>query len=138
MDKKKFTLTDEWKQQVFTTPEGYFESLQERVTARITGAPRMSWIAALRPQLAFALAFVALVVVGYGGLHLLNSLQGDTSPALALDEDYTYTGVLSGIDENTVLRVLSEEQEQHTVNTGDIIDYLADAHISLTDIAFLD
>jgi len=134
MNKKKFVLTDEWKRPAFTTPDGYFDSLQERVTARITAAPQTSRIAAWRPRLAFVACFVALMI---GSFFMFNNLKSNVHLMGFLDDEYAYTASMLSIDESMALFLLSDKQE-HAISTGDIINYLADARISLTDIAFLD
>lgn len=141
MDKKKFVLTEEWKQPAFTAPEGYFDTLQERVSEHIAAisAPQPSWRAALRPQLGFAAGFVAMALIGYGGVFMLNSLKGSSAGAAsAADEFYSMTADYLDIDENTVLHVLSEKQAAPSVDTEAIISYLAESNISLADIAALE
>ncbi len=138
MEKKKFILTDAYKQNAFEVPKGYFDVLEEKVTERIAvvSQPQPSWRKALRPQLAFAAGFVALVIAGYGGLHLLNQLK---SPAIkGVSEDiYAYADMLD-IDENAVINLMTEKKHDPSIETDAIINYLADANISLTDIASLE
>ena len=138
MEKKKFKLTEEYKQNAFKTPEGYFEDMQDRLTARIAAdAPSSSgWWATLRPQLAFAAGFVALVAVGYGGMHLLNSVKSSSSDTVH-DDLYAYAADMLNVDEHTVLRLMSEEKQDSSVDAAAIINYLADARLSLSDIASL-
>jgi hypothetical protein len=139
MEKKKFILTDEYKQNVFAVPEGYFDAMQERLTERIAAEsrPQPSWWQALRPQLAFAAGFVALVVTGYGGLYLLNSLRGTSTDDQY--DFYTYATDMLNINENDILSVVSEEKYQASdYDTDAIISYLADANLSLSDIASLE
>lgn len=139
---KKFVLTDGLKKNVFNVPEGYFESLQDRLVEQVLDAePQqqpLSWRGTLRPQLAFAATFVALVVAGYGGVALLNNLNSGGDPATPASLDDFYTAALGTLDEQAVLRVIDEEKIDPSVNTEDIIDYLASTHVSLTDIASLE
>jgi hypothetical protein len=140
---KKFILTDDFKRNVFTAPEGYFETLQDRLVDAVLAAEppkQLSWYQALRPQLAFAAAFVALVVAGYGGVVLLHNLTPNDDPAasVSLDDFYTSTIERYHLDEHAVLRVINEEKVDHSVNTEDIIDYLVSTHVSLADIASLE
>jgi hypothetical protein len=138
---KKFILTDEHRQNAFGVPDGYFEAMQDRLSERIAAKnqPQQGWWKAVRPQLAFAASFVILMVAGYTGIHLLNNLQGIVLDAVQ-DDTYVYVVDILNIDENTVLDLMSEERNQHdsSVETDAIIHYLADARISLADIASLD
>jgi hypothetical protein len=140
---KKFMLTDDLKKNVFNVPEGYFESFQDRLVERISDADppqQLSWVRLLRPQLAFAAAFVALVVAGYGGMVLLGNLNPADDPAASVSLDDFYATAIENynLDEQAVLRVIEEEKIDHSVNTEDIIDYLASTHVSLADIASLE
>jgi hypothetical protein len=142
--KKKFVLTGDFKQNVFNTPEGYFESLQDRIVERVvtgTTQKQTGWFQLLRPQLAFALCFVALVFTGYGGLYVFNLLKSTAQPFAATSwEEEFYNSALNmlHIDEQTVLHVMQEETVDPSVNTEEIINYLASANLSLTDIASLE
>ncbi|MDR3180332.1 MAG: hypothetical protein LBT61_00170 [Prevotellaceae bacterium] len=139
---KKFMLTDDLKKNVFAVPEGYFESLQDRLVERISDAEpqqqQLPWFQVLRPQLAFAAAFVALVVAGYGGMVLLNNLNSPDDPAVPASLDDFYASALYNLDEQAVLRVIDEEKIDHSVDTEDIINYLVSTHVSLADIASLE
>lgn len=140
---KKFMLTDDLKKNVFNVPEEYFETLQDRLVEQVLDAEpqqQLSWFQTLRPQVAFAAAFVALVGVGYGGVVLLNNLGPANDPAapMSLDDFYASAIDMYNLDEQSVLRVIDEEKIDHSVNTEDIIDYLASTHVSLTDIASLE
>jgi len=140
MEKKKFILTDEYKQNAFTVPEGYFDRMQDKLSERIASMSQshpVGWWRALRPQLAYAAGFVALIVAGYGGLHLLDRFSG-SSTDMTPDDFYAYATNALRIDEHTVLRLMSEEMEEaqdSSVDTDAIINYLADARVSLSDIA---
>ena len=141
--KKKFMLTDDLKKNVFNVPEGYFETLQDRLVERVLDAEpqqQLSWFQVLRPQLAFAAAFVALVGVGYGGMVLFDHLSAVNNPVdpVSLDDFYASALEMYNLDEQVVLRVIDEEKIDHSVNMEDIIDYLASTHVSLTDIASLE
>jgi hypothetical protein len=141
---KNFILTDDFKKNVFKVPEGYFDILQDRLVERISDAEpqeQLSWSQALRPQLAFAATFVALVVAGYGGMVLLNNLgqSNDVATPASLDDFYASTiGGMYNLDEQAMLRVIDEKETDHSINTEDIIDYLASTHVSLADIASLE
>ncbi|MDR2449103.1 MAG: hypothetical protein LBD52_04010 [Prevotellaceae bacterium] len=141
--KKKFMLTDDLKKNVFNVPEGYFETLQDRLVEQVLDAEpqqQLSWFQALRPQLAFAAAFVSLVGIGYGGMVLLDHLSAVSDPVdpVSLDDFYASAIEMYNLDEQAVLRVINEEKIDHSVNTEDIIDYLVSTHVSLTDIASLE
>jgi hypothetical protein len=141
--KEKFILTDDLKKNVFVAPEGYFEALQDRLVERILDTESqepLSWFQVLRPQLAFAAAFVGLVVAGYSGAVLLGNLNssGDTAAPMSLDDFYASAIEKHHLDEQAVLYVIDEEKTDPSVNTEDIIDYLASTQLSLADIASLE
>jgi hypothetical protein len=124
-------------------PEGYFETLQDRLVDAVLDAEppkQLSWSQALRPQLAFAAAFVGLVVAGYGGVMLMQNLTSNDDPVVTVSLDDFYTSAIDmyHFDEQSVLRVINEEKIDPSVNTEDIIDYLASTHVSLADIASLE
>jgi len=134
--KKKFILTDEYKQNAFTVPEGYFDVLQDRLSERIAAEspPAPSRWRVLRPQFAFAAGLTALVVAG--GLYLFNLKE--SSPTMMYDDLYAYAADVLNIDEGAVLRLMAEDkQDDFAVDTDAVINYLADARISLSDIASL-
>lgn len=138
MEKKKFILTDDYKQNAFSVPEGYFEAMQDRLTDRIAAETRPQpgrW-RALRPQLAFAAGFVALIVAAYGSLHLFNESKR-ISTDMTADDLYIYATNVLNVDEHTVLSLMDEETQDSSVDTDIIINYLADARIGITDIASL-
>jgi hypothetical protein len=142
--RKKFILTDDFRKNVFNVPEGYFETQQGRLVDRVLDAEpqeQLSWSQALRPQLAFATTFVALVLAGYGGVFLLNNLDKpyDAATPMSLDDFYTSAiGGMNALDEQAVLRMLDERRIDPSINTEDIIDYLTSTHVSLVDIASLE
>ena len=135
--KKKFILTDEYKQNAFTVPEGYFDAMHDRLTERIAAKsqPQPSRWRVLRPQLAFATGLMALVVAG--GLFLFSDFK--ESPSIMMYDDlYAYAADMLNIDENAILQLMSEEtHDGSSIDTDAIINYLADARICLSDIASL-
>jgi hypothetical protein len=135
--KKKFILTDEYKQNAFTVPEGDFDAMHDRLSERIAATTQSppSWRRILRPQLAFATGLMALVVAG--GLFLFNNLE-ESYPTMMYDDFYAYAADMLNIDENTVLHLMIEDRhDDSSIDTDVIINYLADASISLSDIASL-
>ena len=135
--KKKFILTDEYKQNAFRVPENYFDTLQNRLAERMAAKsqPQTGWWQTVRPRLAFAASFVMLAIIGYSGIHLYNNTKGlDTH-----DTSYVYVVDMLNLDENAVLNLFAEEDRHDlAIDTDVIINYLADAGICLTDIASLD
>jgi hypothetical protein len=135
--KKKFILTDEYKQNAFTVPEGYFDAMQDRLSERIAVEyqPSPSRWRVLRSQLAFAASLMALVVAG--GLYLLTDLK-ESTPTAMYDDLYAYAADMLNIDESAVLQLMAEDNyDDFAIDTDTVINYLADARISLSDIASL-
>ncbi len=141
--KKSIALNDELRQNPFAVPEGYFETLQEHIVERVVEAkvqPSLSRWQPLRAQLAFALSFVLLVAVGYGTFSLL--FQPKTQDRV-VHENYAEIApayLSNMVDEHTLLYAVandSEPQASQEISDDDIIQYLANANVSINDIAAL-
>jgi len=129
-------LSSELKQHPFSVPEGYFESLQEQIAERINPQPTpvlVKW----RSQLAFAASFVLLAAMSYGIVSMLSK------PAQAIrdaEEDLyaLFKTISPSINEATLVDAVLGETPVMRINTienDDIINYLADARLSIYDIA---
>ncbi|MDR2802369.1 MAG: hypothetical protein LBB31_04035 [Prevotellaceae bacterium] len=142
--RKSVALNSELKQNVFAVPEGYFDTLQERLSERIAHVrqqPAVLRWQPLRSQLAFAASFALLISVGYGVFSLLKPA------ATTLEKNYAEfipNYLTQDIDEPALMQAVANkpkhegsEQGPVVVEMDDdaIIRYLADADVSLNDIA---
>ena len=116
------------KKNPFVTPEGYFDSLQERIQERCAEPEqRKGWRKLLRPQLAFAVSFIALALIGKGVVTLVTDKP----------DNGTATNVIAGVEGDTS-RLYSQD-DMYAVNDTEIIDdviisYLVNNNVSDMDI----
>lgn len=89
----------------YTTPEGYFESLPDRIESRINGSVTGSggaWDRFIKPALAMAASFGLILMLGYGIMALSGAGAGNDEldfgsteyalmQRLVYDEDYDST-----------------------------------------------
>lgn len=142
--RKSVALNSELKRNVFTVPEGYFGALQERITGNVANAKRQTPVLRwqpLRTQLAFAASFVLLISVGYG----VSALLWTSTTASEKHYAGSFPNYLAQIiDEPALIQAVannpkheSAERQPVVVEMDDdaIIRYLADADVSLHDIA---
>jgi hypothetical protein len=142
--RKSIALNSELKRNVFTVPEGYFDTLQERITAAVINAKRLSSVLRwqpLRAQLAFAASFALLISVGYGVFSLL------WPSTTASEKNYagSFPNYLTQIiDEPALIQAVVNNSKHGSaglqpvvvaMNDDAIIRYLADADVSLSEIA---
>ncbi|MDR2358231.1 MAG: hypothetical protein LBD87_00325 [Prevotellaceae bacterium] len=143
--RKSITLNSGLKQNVFAVPEGYFDILQERITGNIAHAKRqlsvLRW-QPLRTQLAFAASFALLISIGYGIFALLGHSTATAEKSYAESFSNYLTQI---IDEPVLIQAVANNHPEHKSNKlqpivverndDAIIRYLADADVSLNDIA---
>jgi hypothetical protein len=135
--RKSITLNAGLKQNAFAVPCGYFDTLQERLTEHLaskTQQPSVIRWQPLRAQLAFAASFALLVSIGYGIFSLLR--PADAAP------DSHYAEIVPKylsqiIDEPALIHAVANEPKPVAVEVENsaIIRYLADADVSLNEIA---
>ena len=132
----------------FRVPEGYFESLEDRLAARIAaeeaGTPKGSrrvW-QALKPALMMAAMFAIIFGMGYGALSLTHTLdRGTGTPAVSdyasLEEELIRSSSLlnyyqsdfqvddedAEIDEESLISYLSTE-----LSFADLAEYIAQSY----------
>ncbi|MDR1406077.1 MAG: hypothetical protein LBI89_02605 [Prevotellaceae bacterium] len=138
------TFDHKLKQNAFAVPDSYFDTLQERITARRTVARRQPAVwrgQPLRAQLAFAASFALLIATGYGIFSLLRPavIAPDNNHAAFSPKYFSQF-----MDESALIHAVVNELEPETgkpkpvtvaVDNDAIIRYLADADVSLNDIA---
>ena len=125
------------KRNDITTPEGYFENLQMRLSeipARQQPA-RVGMVRRLAPYAAIAASFLAIVMVG-------NFILGRTA-APAEDDTWTYVSYLAdaldpdgGVPMDMADYYLVDE-ESEGLSADDIVEYLLADGISVEHLAYL-
>ena len=119
------------QKQFHSVPEGYFEGLQARLsTIPQQHSATTPWVR-MRPYLALAAAFAAMVV---GGTALLRSTA---RPASVLsDEDlFSYAQLIPRTDPYLIYDDEGVEAEE-TYSEEDIINYLIETGVSLELLAY--
>ena len=121
----------------FRTPEGYFDSLEDRVMARIaaetaqTPARRPVW-SVLKPALTLAAMFALIFGMGYGVLSLTHTLGRDKAPDAAVtyataEEEMIHPASLINYYQ-------TEPAEEPEIDEETLINYLA-SELSFADLA---
>lgn len=126
--------------QPFKAPEGYFDSLEDRLMARVSleaqPAPTRKqriWVA-LKPALALAATFALIFGMGYGVLSLTHTLDGNRAAGTAsgyasAEEELIRPSSVINYYQNGDSAESEEEIDEDT-----LIDFLA-SEMSFSDLA---
>ncbi|MBR6363438.1 MAG: hypothetical protein IKR88_09220 [Bacteroidales bacterium] len=109
-------------------PEGYFEDLKTRLSAIPQEEHASGW-ERLRPYVALAAAFVAIVTVGTAVLRL------STCPAAQDYDDFGIAEIIPSTD--SYIYYSSEVSEEPVSSEDDILEYLLNSNTSVEQIAYL-
>ena len=125
------------KRNDISTPEGYFENLQQRLSEIPASPARVSTLHRLAPYVAIAASFLVAVMLG-------NAILRSTapSPASAEDETWTYVSYLAAaLDPDgaalTDLYDDGEEELEESLFAEDIVNYLLADGISVEHLNYL-
>ena len=123
------------KRNDISTPEGYFENLQQRLSEIPARPARVSTVRRLAPYVAVAASFLLIVMVG-------NFILGRTAAPAAEDDTWTYVSYLAdaldpdgAIPDDTYFDWENEEEEGLTAE--DIVNYLVADGISVEHLNYL-
>lgn len=109
-------------------PEGYFDSLKSRLesipSTEVTR--RLGW-AKVRPYLAMAASFAAILIIGNSVLRHTVSQEADSFES-------SYVEMVSFTSPSTIYNVLESEVEE--VTDEDIINYLIESGVNPERVAF--
>ena len=112
----------------FTVPDGYFESLEDRVRERIhrPATPFATFVMKAKP--AFMMALMFAVIAGFGWLagYLESSFIYAYSDEIDLDEAFTYS-----LENTVTIEGEVEEELEATLTEDDILEYLEEDSIDL-------
>ena len=118
-----------------STPEGYFENLQMRLSEIPARPARVSTVRRLAPYAAIAASFLAIVMLG-------NAILGRTA-APAEDDTWTYVSYLAdaldpdgGVPMDMADYYLMDG-ESEGLSAEDIVEYLLADGISVEHLAYL-
>ena len=125
------------KRNDISTPEGYFENLQQRLSEIPASPARVSTVHRLAPYMAIAASFLVAVMLG-------NAILRSTapSPASAEDDTWTYVSYLAAtLDPDgaalTDLYDDGEEELEESLFAEDIVNYLLADGISVEHLNYL-
>ena len=124
------------KRNDITTPEGYFENLQQRLSEIPARPVRVSPVHRLAPYAAIAASFLVAVLLG-------NAILRHSTPATAEDDTWTYVSYLAdALDpDGAAMMDLSdyygEEAEEEGLSAEDIVNYLLADGISVEHLNYL-
>ena len=123
------------KRNDITTPEGYFENLQQRLSEIPARPVRVSPVHRLAPYAAIAASFLVAVLLG-------NSILRHTAPAPAEDDTWTYVSYLAdALDPDGAAMMdiygFEEEEEPQGLSADDIVNYLLADGITVEHLNYL-
>ena len=123
------------KRNDITTPEGYFENLQLRLSEIPARPVRVSPVHRLAPYAASAASFLVAVLLG-------NSILRHTAPAPAEDDTWTYVSYLAdALDPDGAAMMdiygYEEEEEPQGLSADDIVNYLLADGITVEHLNYL-
>ena len=124
------------KRNDITTPEGYFENLQQRLSEIPARPARGSTVHRLAPYAAIAASFLVAVLLG-------NAVLRHTAPVSDEDETWTYVSYLAdaldpdGAAMMDLYDYYGEEEEQEGLSAEDIVNYLLADGISVEHLNYL-
>ena len=124
------------KRNDITTPEGYFENLQHRLSEIPARPLRVSTGHRLAPYAAIAASFLVAVMLG-------NAILRKTAPASAEDETWTYVSYLAdaldpdGAAMMDIYDYYGEEEESQGLSADDIVNYLLADGITVEHLNYL-
>ncbi len=125
------------KRNDISTPEGYFENLQQRLSEIPASPARVSTVHRLAPYVAIAASFLVAVLLGNAILR-----RTAPSPASAEDDTWTYVSYLAdALDpDGASLMDLYEDGEEgleERLFAEDIVNYLLADGISVEHLNYL-
>ena len=123
------------KRNDITTPEGYFENLQQRLSEIPARPVRVSPVHRLAPYAAIAASFLVAVLLG-------NAILRHSAPASAEDDTWTYVSYLAdALDPDGAAMMdlydYGEEAEEEGLSAEDIVNYLLADGISVEHLNYL-
>ena len=137
--------SEELKANPFTMPQGYLESLEASVSARIEAESQKSsrpvWFTVrrvLKPAVSLAAMFILIFGIGYGALSLTGTLRGgDSVPAEAASDGIAL--IDAGLLSSSFIDYYVEDMayfEEPVLSDEDIFEYLS-RELSYGDLAEL-
>ena len=121
------------KRNDISTPEGYFENLQQRLSEIPARPARVSTVRRLAPYVAVAASFLLIVMAG-------NFILGRTAAPAADDDTWTYVSYLAdALDPDGAIPDESyyDWEDEESLSAEDIVNYLVADGISVEHLNYL-
>ena len=125
-------------QNPFRTPEGYFDSLEERIMARVTeqkdeGKPSIKVVRILKPVLGLVASFAIAYLILYYPIHHFSSKNYMSEGMDIESAEEEYITDYTSMDDNSIYLALTidTDQDEATIYNDEFIGYLAS---ELTDL----
>ena len=121
------------KRKDLSTPEGYFENLQQRLSEIPARPARVSTVRRLAPYVAVAASFLLIVMAG-------NFILGRTAAPAADDDTWTYVSYLAdALDPDGAIPDESyyDWEDEESLSAEDIVNYLVADGISVEHLNYL-
>ena len=121
------------KRNDISTPEGYFENLQQRLSEIPARPARVSTVRRLAPYAAVAASFLLIVMAG-------NFILGRTAAPAADDDTWTYVSYLAdALDPDGAIPDESyyDWEDEESLSAEDIVNYLVADGISVEHLNYL-
>ena len=121
------------KRNDISTPEGYFENLQQRLSEIPARPARVSTVRRLAPYVAVAASFLLIVMAG-------NFILGRTAAPAADDDTWAYVSYLAdALDPDGAIPDESyyDWEDEEGLSAEDIVNYLVADGISVEHLNYL-
>ena len=121
------------KRNDISTPEGYFENLQQRLSEIPARPARVSTVRRLAPYAAVAASFLLIVMAG-------NFILGRTAAPAADDDTWAYVSYLAdALDPDGAIPDESyyDWEDEESLSAEDIVNYLVADGISVEHLNYL-
>ena len=121
----------------FRVPENYFDEVNRKILSATSDIEKtgVSPFRSFRPLLAVAAALAALIVIGFFAVKRLSPSAGyqEVSEILNPETEYYFNDIdLQSLEESSALTGIFEESPE--VSNNEIIDYLLNENIQITEI----
>jgi hypothetical protein len=122
------------KKNPFRTPEGYFDSLEDRILAGIEPLKRTKTTSTrifqfLKPALGLAASFLLVALLVYSPVKTLllkNNIKTEVAQSSTTDVLDDYSLNLTSIDENVLASaIFSDESNTQTIDADEMLAYLS-------------
>jgi hypothetical protein len=124
----------------FKVPDNYFEEVNSKIISATAGSEngtkKSGLYARLRPYFLIAASVAGFILISYATIKVFMPDKSDSQVSIAFNtsdfDSYINDIDVNSLEENTASLILSDEKPE--MNQTEIIDYLLDENIDLSDI----